>query len=412
MTNDDKTMLALAALTYRGFGKHSEAAIDAALRPWLPKLVEEGLGKWDLVWGPASFRAPTSLFDDAMIYVAQQKDRPAGARPRYAIAIRGTNPVSAFDWVFGDFWVSLQIDWSPGAPAKVSASTALGMAILKHLAAEVPPSGGGKLARFGNAVASAFEHLAGTLPELEPRRMLTESHTFTESNLLDRIEALSQAAREKVRIGPLGPLFDRFAGSTQQLQDEIRRRIFDGLIRDIESTKDKGTKLRSFLDGIEPNALVSVTGHSKGGALAVATALWLQEEWVPTHPAEIECFSFAGPTPGNGEFAKRYNAQLAAKTRRIVNRRDVVPHAFVADELRGLREFYAPLGPALNALSDSVAPLAYTHVGGETIQIGSNAKGGSLIQEIIHQHLDAYLMDAAYKGSSWNTHAIFLESQN
>src|SRR5262249_18961298 len=116
MTQDDKTMLALAALTYRGFGNHSEAAIERALVPWLPLLESEGLGTWDLVWGPATFRTPTSFFDDAMMYVARQRT-PVTPRPRFAIAIRGTNPVSFFDWVFGDFWVQLQIDWNPpGTP--------------------------------------------------------------------------------------------------------------------------------------------------------------------------------------------------------------------------------------------------------------------------------------------------------
>src|SRR5688572_14474170 len=147
MNQEDKTMLALAALTYRGFGHHSEAAVDGLLRPWLPKLEAEGLGKWQLAWGPATFRTATSLFDDAMMYMARQS-RPPGARPRYVIAIRGTNPLSMFDWVFGDMWVRLPVDWAPetqtAATAQISASTALGLAIVQHLAAEVPPSSSGR----------------------------------------------------------------------------------------------------------------------------------------------------------------------------------------------------------------------------------------------------------------------------
>jgi hypothetical protein len=61
MNLDDKTMLALAALTYRGFGHESEAAIDRALRPWLPKLESEGLGRWDLVWGPGLPRSDVTV---------------------------------------------------------------------------------------------------------------------------------------------------------------------------------------------------------------------------------------------------------------------------------------------------------------------------------------------------------------
>jgi len=128
-------MLALAALAYRGFASHSEAAVDKALRSWLPKLKAEQLGDWDVAWGPATFRTPTSLFDDVMMYLARQLDVPSGERPRYALAIRGTNPISAMDWVIGDFWVNLQID-------SLSASTSLGLAIIQHLAAEQPPSNG------------------------------------------------------------------------------------------------------------------------------------------------------------------------------------------------------------------------------------------------------------------------------
>src|SRR5262249_32969722 len=112
MTDDDKTMLALAALAYRGFGNHSEAAIDRALQPWFSKVKDERLGSWSLVWGPATFRARTSLIDDAMMYVAKREDSSSGPA-RYAIAIRGTNPISLFDWVFGDFWVSLETNWGP-----------------------------------------------------------------------------------------------------------------------------------------------------------------------------------------------------------------------------------------------------------------------------------------------------------
>src|SRR5262245_48647629 len=174
MNRDDKTMLALAALTYRGFGQHSEAAVDKLLRPWLPKLEEEGLGKWELAWGPATFRTPTSLFDDAMMYMARQA-RPSGERARYVVAIRGTNPLSIFDWIFGDLWVRLPIDWTPviseAAGAKVSASTALGLAIIQHLAAEVPPWRAGKLAAIGSALANAVSDFAELIPEIDPARL-------------------------------------------------------------------------------------------------------------------------------------------------------------------------------------------------------------------------------------------------
>src|SRR5262245_4016150 len=170
MTQDDKTMLALAALTYRGFGIHSEKAIKEALEPWLQKLEPEGLGKWTLVWGPASFRVPTSLVDDAMVYVVRE-DGPANPS-RYVIAIRGTNPVSVFDWVFVDFWVSLQIPWEiPKSEAALSASSALGLQIIRNLAADTPPSKAGGMTELSQMLMDALHAFSANLPEFPPLRL-------------------------------------------------------------------------------------------------------------------------------------------------------------------------------------------------------------------------------------------------
>src|SRR5207247_802771 len=160
---------------------------------------------------------------------------------------------------------------------------------------------------------------------------------------------------------------------------------------------------------IKPNSTVSVTGHSKGGALSVTTALWLAEEWAHLHPAKIEAYSFAGPTPGNEAFKKRYDAALGDRTYRVVNPRYVVPHAFEPDQLRRMRDFYPVLGPSLDFVANSVKNLGYKHVGGELIEIKSEKAEESVLQEIIHHHLDAYLIDAKFRGPSWNTRSIFLD---
>jgi hypothetical protein len=410
MNHDDKTMLALAALTYRGFGSNSEAAVDRALRPWLPKLEAEGLGRWELVWGPATFRAPTSLFDDAMMYVAQQS-RPDGARPRYVIAIRGTNPVSVFDWVFGDLWVGLQVDWAPASAtatgAQVSASTALGLAIIQHLAAEVPPTGTGRLASLGRTVADALEEFAQELPEFQPDRLLKDPDSLPDALLIARINTLSdrdQVLRPKVFSRLSTPFLD-----VKPLQDAIGRRVLKGLLRQIAAAQGPGKTLLEFLNNAAgQNASIAVTGHSKGGALAVATALWLAENWAPARQAEIECFSFAGPTAGNAAFAARYNARLSQRTRSIVNRRDIVPQAWVPKNLQTLPELYPALGPAVKLLNTSIEPLGYTHVGGPVIEISSTAQPGNLAKNLIYQHLDAYLADAAFQSPVWNALSIFL----
>ena len=411
MTQDDKIMLALAALTYRGFGHHSEAAVDKALRPWLPQLDAEGLGKWDLVWGPATFRAPTSLVDDAMVYVVKQ-DNPSGERPRYAVAVRGTNPISVFDWVFGDLWVRLQMDWpaATASQAQISASTALGLAIIQHLAAEVPPSTAGNLAMLANTVASALGEFMLALPELEPERLLMDPTSLPDDRLIARINLLSGALTEHsnaIRARVFG-LLDRFV-DLQTLEGGMERRVLDGLLRHIASVQGRGETLVQFLSRrVEQNAVVAITGHSKGGALAIATALWLDENWAASRQVQIDCFSFAGPTSGNAAFAQYYNSRLAARTRRIVNRRDIVPQAWVPQTLRTVPEFYPLLAPAVNALMSLITPLAQTHVGGEVVEIASKATPGTLAQQIAHQHLDAYLIDAGFPTPKWTARSLFL----
>jgi hypothetical protein len=413
MNREDKTMLALAALTYRGFGRHSEAAVDKLLRPWLPKLEQEGLGKWELVWGPATFRTPTSLFDDAMVYLARQA-RPPGERARYVVAIRGTNPVSVFDWVFGDLWVRLPIDWTPVVPeaagAKISASSALGLAIIQHLAAEVPPSASGRLASIANALANAVGDFAGSLPELDPARLLKHPELLSDQLLIQRVNALSDQAGEKLRNGVFSRLLTRFGDFSRGLQDAVDRRTFDHLVTHIGSAQGRGETLLGFLNRTAvQNADLVVTGHSKGGALSVATALWLAENWAPARQAQVECFSFAGPTAGNAIFAQRYNARLGQRTRRIVNPRDIVPQAWIPENLKSVVSFYPALGPAVNLMSNAVAALDHKHVGGELIEIPSGQVPGTMVQQITHHHLDAYLQAADFESPKWTTKSIFLD---
>jgi hypothetical protein len=412
MTSDDKTMLVLAALTYRGFLKASEAAIHRDLQQWLPKLPPLGLGTWDLVWGPASFRNSTSLADDAMMFVARQRDTSRTSPPRFAVAIRGTNPVSLFDWVFGDFWVRLPIPWSESTQpaAKVSASTALGLAIAQHLAAEDPPSGGSRLARFADDLAAAAQGVADRVSAFAADLALTNPDSLDDSVVAERVQRLASAA-EGALTSESGDRLLNVLGSVAQPLQHIEMPVFHHLLQRIASTQDAGETLLDFMNRAVPDgAVVSVTGHSKGGALAVAAALWLDEKWAGGHGAQIECFSFAGPTAGNSAFVEHYNARLAARTRRIVNPRDLVPHAWVPAELERLRQFYPLLGPALTLLSRSVAHLHYMHVGGDVIHISSQRRAGTFAAEAIYHHLDAYLHAAGLDETEWNARSLLLET--
>jgi hypothetical protein len=410
MTHDDKTMLALAALTYRGFGYHSEAVIRRLLASWLPVLADEGLGRWELVWGPASFRAPTSLVDDAMAYVARRLDDAPGAPPRYVLAIRGTNPVSLFDWTFGDVWVRHQVDWPSTAGARLSASTALGLAILRNLTADEPPSLGGNLAPLANALTSSLQSIVRELPELLPEQILADPEVLSDSALLERVELLTGTSGERLRLGLFDRVLEHFEDATEPARSLVHERVYDLLLEHIARSRGPGTTIEEFLEQtVEPGAEVTVIGHSKGGALALAMALWLAEGWAARGRADVRCFTFAGPTAGNSAFAARYDTVLGARTRCIVNRRDIVPQAWAVTDLAEIGTTYPLLDLPTDALSQSVRRLGYTHVAGTQVAFTPNGPARALGQELIHQHLDAYLQEAGFTGARWNALSIFLD---
>ncbi len=131
-------MLTLAGLAYRGFHDllRGPAHADVVRRALLdglhtmPPLKDE----WGLVWGPVTSRSGPDAFDSAAMYVVRNRREPT----RYVVAIRGTNPVAASDWLFGDFWVSTTVPWPYARAADrvaVSASTALGLSKLQTMRA-------------------------------------------------------------------------------------------------------------------------------------------------------------------------------------------------------------------------------------------------------------------------------------
>src|SRR5229473_148918 len=102
--SSDQIMLTLAAITYRGYyltlpEPAKRARMYQAMTDCLRKLgpVKD---QWDIVWGPVSFNSVHAGFDDAAMFVARQRGKPA----TFAIAVRGTNPLfcsigfSAISW--------------------------------------------------------------------------------------------------------------------------------------------------------------------------------------------------------------------------------------------------------------------------------------------------------------------------
>src|SRR5262245_1838210 len=307
---DDPVMLTLAALTYRGFqdilpGEPHDFIVRRAIQDGLdtfPLL----RGQWTLVWGPVTSRIPIAVFDSNAMYVVQSVASPH----RLVVAIRGTNPVASTDWLFGDLLVDTTVRWPYAADAAaVSGSTALGLEMLQDMRwrARAIDARGGQVGQFGGALDSLIlagrARLGGLVP---PHAEAVES-----------IEAqVGKVAQHWLDMGG-----DRasVAGQMRTLcprPEELRPKLLP------PAARADAVDLMTFLAmraAAGPPLEVIVTGHSKGGALAPAVALWLKdaldsgredESWDPSRRARVRCHAFAGPTPGNEAFAARIGEKL------------------------------------------------------------------------------------------------------
>ncbi|MBS1855243.1 MAG: hypothetical protein JST11_07745 [Acidobacteria bacterium] len=87
---------------------------------------------WQVVWGPAVYTTPGALYQDNMMFAAQNQSDPT----QIVIAIRGTNFVADLDWLMDDFDVRQTMPWPPGssvpspAGAMISESTSIGLQVL------------------------------------------------------------------------------------------------------------------------------------------------------------------------------------------------------------------------------------------------------------------------------------------
>lgn len=115
------TLSALANLgsTITGTLDQIEAALTSTIETQLLNF-QTDIGTWTVVWGPAVYLAPGSNRADNVMYVAQAG--PDTATPRQlVVAIAGTDPYSAFDWLTEDAWVLTQVPWPTGTPPSGSA---------------------------------------------------------------------------------------------------------------------------------------------------------------------------------------------------------------------------------------------------------------------------------------------------
>ena len=124
----------------------------------------------------------------------------------------------------------------------------------------------------------------------------------------------------------------------------------------------QGQNILTFLNNQAkelPSGLqIDVTGHSLGGALSPALALWLAEQMET--PVQISVYPLAGPTPGNADFVAYYESVLGSSTHRLWNPYDVVPLAWNHETMGRMADLYEPLtraNPAERGLIDGLRSL-------------------------------------------------------
>jgi hypothetical protein len=109
------------------------------------ELLRRMLPDQELVWGPAvhqplpDFIGQTAKLSDALVFIC--RDRGTG---EYCVVFRGTNTISAIEWIYQDFMVQKQVPWRdirPG-PAPDDALVSEGTETAIELRLELCPAAG------------------------------------------------------------------------------------------------------------------------------------------------------------------------------------------------------------------------------------------------------------------------------
>lgn len=276
VTDEQRELAALSLIARAGEAlEGSDTEIDEVLIGCIETELDRQRvvsGKYHLVWGPATFKFPESLYDDNMMYVVARTTSPS----ELVVVIRGTNAVALENWLREDFAVSSQVDWP-------------------------------------------YQHGRPLVPKL--------SHgTHVGLTALQTITARSALSGELLSV-----------------REFLSERSGQGSL-----------------------SAIAVVGHSLGGALAPALALWLKETEAAWGGARvpISVTTLAGATPGDTVFADYYDRILGAATDRLFNPYDIVPLAWNPDTMRTIPGLYTNAGIDANWLEKLLISSAIRSVSG------------------------------------------------
>jgi len=404
-------MLTLAAISYRGFNlmllpeSERRTRLRAAMVDSLNTLGPVK-NKWDIVWGPVGSKSSKAGLDEAAMYVARSREKPDS----YVVAIRGTNPISLSDWIFGDLTVSKTVPWPYGsAPggAEISFSTALGLCILQHLHSEpVEPASPAETV----SSPSRLGAIGSSISRWVADRMTRQPDALVKPGTLG--EWIDAAKKHQLETAG-SPEIQTLANESNRLLAEHLDPMSLLIEASPHASSVPGIDLRSFLGNVVRESRqpvqIYVTGHSKGGPLSSTVALWLadtqggdpvppEDQWDINRVATVHAYSFAGPTAGNGKFALHSDDVIGSRCWRIANRQDIAPHVWAVNDINQIPDIYgstgiehALLAKTSAALIKNVGTLDYQQTGKNVEPFTSALKPTvSFAEQAVYQHLDAY----------------------
>jgi hypothetical protein len=292
--------------------------------------VQALIGDWSLKWGPSVVIKDSAASNSLFVAYRQSVEFEDGAYPTYVVAIAGTDPYSAFDWIVEDANVVSIVPWEAFVSAEIGAGSTDEGDILPPLTKPYISKG----------TADGVNTLTTMLPT--------------------------------------------------------------------PSGVETGKILHEFLSSVQgKTARVIFTGHSLGGALSPALALYLQEKGALSGFEKVLVYPSAGPTPGNEHFRDRFKSAFPpaphpatsykAWNTNITNGRDVVPHAWASVTMAQIPAIYGndPASPLPDGVKD-------------VIRLADGLVAAAAAKGMVYARIPHWIDDRPYDGYPPNSLSQFL----